>query len=146
MVNRLSPALAVALTLGVGVATESVSAQLLDARDAVAALSVGDQVRVQAPGTAVELGIVSEVDPSTLYVVEGAQEWVIDIGTIERLEVRRRSIGKNVLIFGAIGGLAGLGANKFRETVRPLPFLLGGAGFGALFGYTQWQWRVTFPR
>ncbi len=90
-----------------------------DAAAAVSTLEVGQQVRVQAPGLSVQLGTVSEIDATTLYVLEEGQEWVIEARTIERLEVRRRSVAQNVLIFGAIGALAGLGANKFRESISP---------------------------
>ena len=104
-----------ALALGLMAWSSPVSAQLMNASAAVSALKVGEQVRVQAPGTAVELGTVSEVDQSTvsevdqstLYVLESGQEWLIDIGTIERLEVRSRPVVKYALIFGVVGGLAG---------------------------------------
>lgn len=135
----------VALALLVAAAAP-VSAQLLTPHEAVSRLDVGEQVRIQAPGTAVELGTVSEIDPSTLYVMESGQEWVIDIGTIERLEVRRRSVFKNMLIFGAVGALASVGAKQLREGMNTAPIFIGGFAVGAAFGYTQWQWRVTYPR
>jgi hypothetical protein len=134
------------MAFGLGVLPSGVSAQVTNAAAAVSALNVGEQVRIQAPGASVELGIVSELDASTLYVTESGQEWLVDILSIERLEVRRRSVVKYALIFGVVGALAGAGAHKFRETVAPGPFLYAGVAGGALFGYTQWQWRVRYPR
>jgi hypothetical protein len=141
--SLVGPLVAVALIVG---PAAPASAQLLTPHEAVSRLVVGEQVRVQAPGTAVELGTVSEIDPGTLYVVESGQEWLIDIDTIERLEVRRRSVIKNMLIFGAVGALASVGAKEIREGTNTTPIWIGGFVFGAAFGYTQWQWRVTYPR
>lgn len=141
--HRITLAATAALVLSF---TAPAHGQLLTAHEAVARLDVGEQVRIQAPGTAVELGTVSEVDPSTLYVLEEGQEWLIDIGTIERLEVRRRSVVKNMLIFGAVGALAAVGVKELREDMNTAPIFVGGFAFGAAFGYTQWQWRVTYPR
>jgi hypothetical protein len=134
------------MALGLGVCPADGSAQVMNAAAAVSALTVGEQVRVQAPGASVELGIVSELDENTLYVTESGQEWLVDIDSIERLEVRRRSVVKYALIFGVVGAVAGAGAHKFRESVAPGWFLYGGVAGGALFGYTQWQWRVRYPR
>lgn len=113
---------------------------------AVSRLSVGEAVRVQAPGVTVEDGRVSEVSPETLYVLEGGQEWLIDVADIERLEVQRRPVVQSILVFGAVGALAGWGAGKFKEDTPFIPFVAGGVASGAIFGMTQVRWQVTFPR
>jgi len=137
--------LAAVLAIGFLIPASEGVAQV-DATAAVSALNVGQQVRIQAPGTVVELGTVSEIDERTLYVLEGGQEWLVEVGTIERLEVRRRSVIQYALILGAIGAGAGAAARKFRESISPTPFLVGGVVGGAALGFTQWRWQVTFPR
>ncbi|MDX1647064.1 MAG: hypothetical protein R3304_07960 [Longimicrobiales bacterium] len=113
---------------------------------AVARLAPGEVVRVQAPGLSVDQGTVSEVDDGTLYLLEGGQEWLIDVRSIERLERRHRTVGKNVLIYGGIGALAGFGAGKFNEDLSAVPFAVGGVAVGLVMGLTQWQWRPLYPR
>lgn len=133
------PLVALALSLPVPVLGQ------LAASEAVARLRVGQTIRLQAPGISVESGTVSELDGETLYVMEEGQEWLVEPREIERLEVRRRTIGKNVIIFGAIGALVGFGANKFYEQVNGRRFALLGVATGAVFGYTNWQWTVLYP-
>jgi len=113
---------------------------------AVGRLSPGDMVRVQAPGISVDGGAVSEIDGETLYVLEGGQEWLVDIAAIERLERRHRTVGKNVLIFGGIGALAGFAAGKFNEDLSIWPFAVGGVAVGVAFGLSNREWRVIYPR
>jgi hypothetical protein len=112
----------------------------------VAALKVGQWVRVQAPGIAIESGSVSQLQPGTLFVLEGGQEWAIPVANIERLEVRHRTVVQNAFLFGLVGTLTGLGAKKFKEDLSATPFAVGGFTFGVLFGLTQWKWSVRFPR
>lgn len=112
---------------------------------AVERLSPGEVVRIQAPGVAVEQGTVSEIEDETLYLLEGGQEWLIDVRSIERLERRHRTIGRNVLIFGSIGAIAGFAAGKFNENVSAAPFIVGGVAVGLGLGLTQWQWRQLYP-
>lgn len=117
-----------------------------DPVSAVDHLSPGDVVRVQAPGASVEGGAVTEIDEETLYVMEAGQEWLIDIRAIERLERQQRMVGKNVLIFGSIGALAGFAAGKFNENLSALPFAVGGVAVGLAFGMTNREWRLIYPR
>ena len=132
------------------------------ARTAVDGLDVGQQVRVQAPGMAIELGTVSEIDAQTLFVLEDGQEWLIDIRAIERLEVREHPMVSNVILFGAIGAVLALAAGKAKglgcaegpsgnacreaSGVSVPLFGIGGAAVGALVGRSQWRWNVLFPR
>lgn len=117
-----------------------------DPASAVDHLSPGDVVRVQAPGASVEGGAVTEIDEETLYVMEEGQEWLIDIRAIERLERQQRTVGKNVLIFGSIGALAGFAAGKFNEDLSVLPFAAGGVAVGLAFGMTNRSWRLIYPQ
>lgn len=130
--------------LAVAIAPVAVRAQ--DPAEAVSRLKVGQHVRVQGRGLSVDLGRVSEIEGATLYVQEADQEWSIDVPTIERLEVRSHPVLRNVLIFGAIGAVAGSAAHKFRENVAPGPFTMGGLALGTLFGFTEWKWSVVYPR
>lgn len=109
-------------------------------------LTPGDIVRVQAPGVSVAGGAVTEIGEETLYVVDEGQEWLIDVRAIERLERQQRTVGKNVLIFGSIGALAGFAAGKFNENVSALPFAVGGVAVGLAFGMTNREWRLIYPR
>ncbi len=123
------------------------------AAEVVASLSPGQQVRVQARGVSVELGTVSEIDGSTLYLTDAGQEWIIDASSIKRLEVRQRPVVQNVLVYGLIGALVGWTGDKFKEggpdDGNGDGTLLGaaaGTAFGIGFGLTHWRWTVRFPR
>lgn len=117
-----------------------------DPLSSVDRLSPGDVVRVQAPGVSVAGGAVTEIDDETLYVMDEGQEWLIDIPAIERLERQQRTVGKNVLVFGSIGALAGFAAGKFNEDLSMLPFAVGGVAVGLAFGMTNREWRLIYPR
>ncbi|HSM61861.1 MAG TPA: hypothetical protein VK849_13725 [Longimicrobiales bacterium] len=141
------------VVLHVALAPLSVSAQS-DASGAAADLKPGQQVRIQAPGLVIDGARVSEMADGTLYVAQDGQEWAVDVRTIERLEVREHPIVRDALIFGLIGTLAGLGADKFKSRERApdgvgdgaLKGLAAGTAFGVGFGLTEWRWSVRFPR
>lgn len=113
---------------------------------AVESLVVGEVVRLQAPGMSIDLGTVTETDAETLYVEQAGQEWFVDIESIERLEVRRKSISKYVLIVGGLGALLGYSADAFRDESSVAPFVIAGVGAGAAIGLARWEWKVAFPR
>lgn len=142
---RLPSVIIILMAATSGVVPEPSAAQA-DASQAVAALKVGQRVRVQAPGIAIESGSVSQLLSGTLVVLEGGQEWSIPVSNIERLEVRQRTVVQNALLFGLVGTLTGLGARKFKEDLSATPFAVGGFTFGVLFGLTHWKWSVRFPR
>lgn len=145
MLRRRFAALPSLLTLSL-MGIPAVSSAQSNPADAVNALAVGQVVRLQAPGTVITLGSVSEIDAETLYVLEGDQEWFVDIASIQRLEVRTRAIGRHVLMFGALGALMGYAGNAFRESTPVSPFVIGGVTVGAVVGFSRPVWRVQFPR
>lgn len=83
-------------------------------------LQVGSSIRLTAPGVLVEDGLLTALEPHSVLVAEGDQEWSLPTQSLESLEVKESSSLRLGLILGVLGFGAGaaLGA-KFVTASDP---------------------------